>query len=176
MQESLRAIFSIVGILIILVACYYTTYYIGRRAMGHNRAKNKGNARNIAILERYSISKDKSFCIVEVAGKVYIVGVTNQAMTLIDTLDSEKFAEHASVAQSTTPKWNATPGGMLGGKLVNRLAAFMAARMGRPYDSGRDESGNSASFSDSMASARDKSASGQPDRTAAERTDSSEEE
>ena len=180
MQEPIRAALSIIGILIILIACYYTTYFISRRASGQKSGKNRGGARNIAVLERFAISKDKSFCIVEVAGKIYFIGVTNQSMTLLDTLDSAEYAESAAERRNTSAAW-AAPGGMPGGKLVNRLAGFMASRMGKTQGTGtqgtgKEEGAKDGTFADSMKNARDNSVSGRSDRSKAERPDGSEEE
>ena len=174
MTDFVRSVLTLIGIIIILIACYYTTKFIGRRATGQSSVRGKSGSRSINLLERYAVSRDKSFCIVEIAGKVYVVGMTNQTMTLIDTLDSEKFAEFASSRQKPAAAWSGVPGGKYSAKLVNRLAAFIASRNGNPR--GADYSGTKPdnTFADSMKNARDNSAPGQPDRKEPERTDGSE--
>jgi len=163
-----QLVISLAGIVVVIVACYYATYYIGTKASGRGGVRNKG--RNITILDRFSISKDKSFYIIEIAGKVYVVGITNQSMTLIDTLDPEAFAEQT--AQKTgSQTWYTAPGGRLGGKIFNSLASFMAARTGKTRGTGDSADVGSGTFADSMNSAREKNASGQPDRDQAERTE-----
>ena len=175
-QEWLRSVFTLIGIVIILIACYYTTSYIGRRAMGQNRAGKRSGGRSITLLERFAISKDKSLCIIEIAGKIYIVGVTNQAMTVLDTLDPAQFAEHSAERQNTTAAWNMPPGGKYGGKLVNRLAAFMAGRMGKSYGPDTYGGEKGATFADVMKNKRNDDEPGQTNRKEADRDDSSEEE
>ena len=151
-MQPLQVILSLGTIVVILIACYYTTYYISVKASGQSRGRFK--TRNINLLDRYSVSRDKSFCIVEIAGKVYILGVTNQTMTLIDTLDAAAFKE-AAADPHERGSMRASPVGMKSSKFVNRLAAFIASRTGRPPPSGAS-TGNGSSFADSMDAAREK--------------------
>ena len=123
-----QVIIFIVGTIVILFGAYYVTYYIGMKASGQTRAGLRN--RNIHLLDRYAISRDKSFCIIEIAGKVYIVGVTNNAMTLLDTLDAAAFAKLTEDDRDPVP-WNMTPVGQYGNKLTKKLVAFIASRSGK---------------------------------------------
>jgi len=169
MPEWLRLLLSLIGIIIIIAGAYYATYYIGTKASGQSRGRIRGGNRRINMLDRFAIAKDKSFCVIEIAGKVYIVGVTNQSMTLLDKLDAEEFAEYmAKTGSGYKETWSATPGGPFSGKLVNRLASFMAQRMGRTVGN----PGNmGAGFAANMKTAQERNFSGQPDRDSSERPD-----
>ena len=173
MPELLRLVLSIVGMIVIIAGAYYATYFIGSKASGQSRGRNRAGNRSVILLERFSISKDKSFCIVEIAGKVYIIGVTNQSMSLIDSLDAEEFAERAP-GRSSSEAWYSAPGGPFSGKLVNRLASFMAQRMGRTGDMPGNRGAKGAGFAASMETARGREASERPDRKKSELPDSSE--
>ena len=173
MPESLRLALSIVGIIVVIAGAYYATYFVGMKASGQSRSRNKGWNRNIRMLERFAISKDKSFCIVEIAGKVYVVGVTNQSMTLLDTLDAEAFEGYRAESGNREP-WHPAPGGPYSGKLVNRLASFMAQRMGKTRDMPGTEGTKSTGFADSMKTARERSISSRPGREKAEQPEDSE--
>ena len=130
-MEPMQVALFIVGTVLIIVAAYYVTYYIGVKSSGASRGRN----RNINILDRFSISKDKSFCLVEIAGKVYVVAVTNQSMTLLDTLDAATFAGNAAErgGASFRQKTNARPaGGTYSNRMTYKLASFIAAKLGRP--------------------------------------------
>ena len=176
MPEPLRLALSIVGIFVILIAAYYTTYYISVKASGQSRGKGKGRVRgrgrgrHISLLERFAISKDKSFCIVEIAGKVYIIGVTNQSMTLLDTVSAEDFAQPEAEGNRASAQ-NVNPGGIYNNKLVKRLSAFIAYKTGRTPESSDAENG---SFESNLKSAHDKDTSGQSDRKDAGRPRGSE--
>ena len=160
-MPPLEVALSLIGIIIIIAGAYYATYYIGLKASGQNRSKNRGRSRNINLLERFAISKDKSFCIVEVAGKIYIVGVANQSMTLFDVLEAAEFEKFAP--ESGAAARDIMPGGPFGGKLVNKLASIMAQRMGRTYGTAENKNIKGETFADSLKSASDKNSSGQPD-------------
>lgn len=169
-MDPLQVTFSLVGVILVIIACYYVTYFISAKASGQSRGRLRN--KHINIIDRFAFSRDKSFCIVEIAGKVYIIGVTNQSMTLLDTLDAAAFTEAAAERRDTAMKRTMPlmpPGGRLRDRMTHRLAAFMAARMGRTLEYEEGEGG--ARFEDSMKAAREKNASGQPDRTHAERPD-----
>jgi flagellar biogenesis protein FliO len=179
-----RVFFSIVGIVVIIVGAYYATYYIGKKAQGTSRGRN----RNIALLDRFAISRDKSFCIVQIAGKIYIVGVTNQTMTLLDSMDAEDFSK-AGGYSGQAPPWSARPadappGYYQSGGLVAAFASFLAKNVFKrktpksgaetdaetPSGGGGASDDSGASFKTSMENAR-KKASAKPDDTQAGRAD-----
>jgi len=158
-MDPIRVTLSLAGIVIIIFAAYYATWFVSTRASGQGggRLRNK----NINMVDRFAISKDKSFCLIEIAGKVYVIGVTNQSMTLLDTLDAAAFAETGEERRDTAA-WHMIPKSRLAGRMVNRLAAFIAQRMGKRLDAG--EGGGSATFADCMEGARERKAPGQPGR------------
>jgi len=170
-MDPLRVTLSLVGVVLVIIAAYYVTYYIGVKASGQSRGRLRN--KNINLIDRFAVSRDKSFCIVEIAGKVYVIGVTNQSMTLIDTLDAAAFKETAAERRDTE-MWPAMAGAGLKGRMTRRLAGFFAQRMGRPQGDRRDPGGRS--FEDSMKAARDNSVSGQPEKKASERADETEDE
>ena len=159
MDDPIRVTLSLVGVVLVIIAAYYTTYYIGKKASGQSRGRLRN--KNINLIDRFAISRDKSFCIVEIAGKVYVIGVTNQSMTLLDTHDAAAFKEAAAKRQDTE-MFAGTAGGNLKGRMTRRLATFIAQKMGRPADFSKGA--DAPSFEDSMNTARTRNVSGQPDR------------
>ena len=154
---------SLIGIIIVLVGAYFATYYIGLKASGQQRRKSKSRSksRSIKLLERFSISKDKSFCIVEIAGKVYVVGVANLSMTLLDTLDAADFYE-ATECNDEAPSRNAAQGGgPFSGRFLKSVAGFMNINVGKKgaRESKRKSENMGASFADTLKSAQDKNSS-----------------
>jgi len=164
MVEPGQVIMFFIGLIVIIIAAYYVTYYVGLKASGQSRGRLRN--KNINMIDRFSISKDKSFCLVEIAGKVYVVGITNQSMTLLDTLDAAAFSE-AAAEQRDAPRWNVMPRGRFTGPITKKIAAFMAKKTGRQFDSSYYE--NTGAFSDSMKTAREQSRSERPDSEQAAR-------
>ena len=140
-----KVVLNLVVIILILIACYYATYYISKKASGQSGSKYRN--RYINLIGRFSISRDKSFCLVEIAGKVYVLGVTNQSITLIDSLDAAAFQEAAAERHDMESFTGAPAKGSMKG-LTNRLAAYMAGRMGRTPDNTGVPGGKS--FADNM--------------------------
>ena len=129
MPEMIRLTLQIIGIVIILFAAYYATYYVGLKASGQSRRGSKIPSRSTQILERFAISRDKSFCVVEVAGKVYIVGITNQSMTLLDTVELSQY-EKAVSERAAFQVNNIQTSGILGNRLGRKLASFVSGGVG----------------------------------------------
>jgi flagellar biogenesis protein FliO len=161
-----QVIAYIIGTLIIIFGAYYVTYFIGVKASGQSRGRLRN--RNINLVDRFAISRDKSFCIIEIAGKVYVVGITNQTMTLLDTLDAAAFAETASECPET-PVRTVVPVGKYTSQMTRKLAAFIAKKMGRTLET--DEGADGVSFAESMKTAREKDRSGQTGQAEDGRTD-----
>ena len=124
-----QVILFIVGTIVILFGAYYVTYFVGMKASGQTRAGMRN--RNISLLDRYAISRDKQFCIVEIAGKVYVVGVTNHTMTLLDTFDAAVFAELTESKEDSVTPWRMTPVGQYGNRLTRKVVEFIAAKTGK---------------------------------------------
>jgi len=130
-----QVIAFIIGTIVILFGAYYVTYFIGTKASGQKIGTMRN--RNISLHDRFAISRHASFCVVEIAGKIYIVGVTGNSMTLLDSLDAVDFhklieenSAHTMSPWGNTP-WANTPVGRYGNKLTKSLVAFIAAKTGR---------------------------------------------
>jgi len=144
-----QVILFIVGTIVILFGAYYVTYYVGMKASGKTRAGMRN--RNINMLDRYAISRDKQFCIIEIAGKVYIVGVTNHTMTLLDTFDAADFAEQTEKNEENTTPWGMTPVGQYGNKLTRKVVEFIAVKTGKKQQ--YETKTGTADFAESMKEA-----------------------
>jgi len=151
MMPPEQVVVFIIGTIVILFGAYYVTYFIGMKASGQKFSGLRN--RNISLLDRYAIARDKSFCVVEIAGKVYFIGVTNHSMTLLDTIDSAEFEKLTEANRDNTP-WNKTPVGQYGNKLTQKLVAFIAEKTGRVLP-GSSESGEN-DFSETLKEAQRK--------------------
>jgi flagellar biogenesis protein FliO len=146
-----QVILFIIGTVAILFGAYYVTYYIGLKASGQSRTGFKN--RNINLLDRFSVARDKSFCIIEIAGKIYVVGITNHTMTLLDTFDAAAFTSLTEDNRDTgVTAWNMTPVGQYGNKLTKKLVAFIAAKTGKIPPGGFSPSADSEAANDFAAS------------------------
>ena len=168
-MPPLKVALSLAGIVIIIIAAYYATWFISVKASGqsHGKLRNK----NINLLDRFAISKDKSFCLVEIAGKVYVIGITNQTMTLLDTLDASELAETETERRAPVA-WN-IPGGGFTNRMTKRIAAFLAQKMGRQLENNEDRK-SGATFASSLSDAHERSRSGRFDPMNAVRTGNTE--
>lgn len=73
---------AIVGFILIIYLAYFATKKMGRRLS----IRGVGS-KNIKILENISIGQNKSIAIIETAGKVLLIGITQNDITLICELD-----------------------------------------------------------------------------------------
>jgi flagellar biogenesis protein FliO len=127
---------------IVIIAAYYVTYFIGSRGIG----MKSRSSREIKLRDRFSVSKDKTFALVEVRGRVYLVALTNGGAVLLDTYDLAEFEE------SATPSANrmsfrdalaaaARDSGVLPGFIASRFAARNKPDEGDAPDA-RDDKGD----------------------------------
>ena len=153
MMDPGQIIVFIIGTIVILIGAYYVTYFIGTKASGQKFATVRN--RNIKLHDRYAISRSATFCVVEIAGKVYIVGTTGNSMTLLDTIDAAAFAQLAKESDTAAvAPWGMTPVGRYGNKLTKSLVAFIAAKTGRELPP--EPGSSSGDFSQSMREAAER--------------------
>jgi flagellar protein FliO/FliZ len=132
LQQFSQTIGLIVVLVVIIFASYFVTKYVAARAGGRS-----GKTRYFKVIDRFSLSKDKMFVMVAVGQTVYLVGVTNQGMTLLDQKDlSELPANEELTRKSAFPTF---------------LSALKNART-----SGFKPDGDGRSFSDVIKQARQK--------------------
>ncbi len=101
MQQFSQTIGLIVVLVVIIFGSYFVTKYVAAKAGGRS-----GRTRYFKVLDRFSLSKDKMFVMVAVGQSVYLVGVTNQGMTLLDQKDlSELPADETPARKSVFPSF-----------------------------------------------------------------------
>jgi flagellar protein FliO/FliZ len=75
-------------LIVILIAAYYTSKFVGRYKLGqlHNS--------NIQVIEIYRISNNKMLQIVKIANKYIVLGVNKDQITYITELDEGEVLTH----------------------------------------------------------------------------------
>lgn len=90
-QGQLSAVFSLMGgillFVLVLFLAWYCTRWIGKRC---NAPHTSGE---IEVLERTPIGTDRMLVIIRVCGKVWLLGVTSQQISLICELDAGYFQQ-----------------------------------------------------------------------------------
>ena len=77
---------AVVLIVLIIGAAYYVTKLIAKKGSGLTA---KGT--DIKLLGSRSFGRDKHIVITEIGEKVYVLGMTAQNITLLDTLPADEF-------------------------------------------------------------------------------------
>lgn len=78
---------AVVLIVLIIGAAYYVTKLVAKKGSGLTA---KGT--EIKLLGSRSFGRDKHLVITEIGEKVYVLGMTAQNITLIDTIAAEEFS------------------------------------------------------------------------------------
>ncbi|MCL2046276.1 MAG: flagellar biosynthetic protein FliO [Oscillospiraceae bacterium] len=177
MPETTRLTLQVIGIIIIMFGAYYATAYIGKKASG--RSSNKWFNRNarrlssIRLVEQFAISRDKIFYIVEIAGKIYIIGATNQSMTLLDTLDVAQFDLSTAKMEEAMTQGEMATGGS-NSKILNKLSSFISGNNSQASGTAAQNIDKQAAFADSMKSANEYETSEKRDARESEQSGNSE--
>lgn len=78
----------IVFFVIVLIGCYFITKWISVKS--YTLIKS----RNLRVIERIPLDKDKSIILLERGDKVYLLGVTSNGMSILDTLSKDDIVEN----------------------------------------------------------------------------------
>ncbi|TAH69602.1 MAG: hypothetical protein EWM47_06400 [Anaerolineaceae bacterium] len=75
-------------LIIILIAAYYTSKFVGRYKLGQFKDSN------IKIIEAYKISTNKMLQIVKITNKYIVLGISKDQITYITELDESEVIAH----------------------------------------------------------------------------------
>ncbi len=90
---------AVVLIVLIIGAAYYVTKLVAKKGSG---LTSKGA--EIKLLGSRSFGRDKHLVITEIGEKVYVLGLTNQNITLIDTLAADEFSASQAEPAAAAPQ------------------------------------------------------------------------
>lgn len=93
----LELISVIIIFVLVLVATYYATKWIGKSGVVPSRTKN------IKVIETFRIAPNKYIQIVQLGSKYYSIGVSKENITFLTALDEEQldFTEETKNGQPT---------------------------------------------------------------------------
>jgi len=85
--SSKNSVFELIGMIlifiIILVASYFTSKWIGKANMISNRAKN------ISVIETFRISPSKCLQIIKVGNRYIVIGITKEHIEMLTEINEE---------------------------------------------------------------------------------------
>ncbi|NMB30117.1 MAG: flagellar biosynthetic protein FliO [Clostridiales bacterium] len=85
MGEVFTVIFSLAGILALILALFYASKWL-------NKKTSITSAQNLRIVERANLSTDKMLLLVEICGKYMVVGVAPNGINTLCELNEEEIA------------------------------------------------------------------------------------
>jgi len=81
LQSILTVLFTLAMLIAVLFLAYFTTRWLGQKSMvGHG-------SKNIKIIDRFNLAQDKNLVIVQVAGECMLLGITNQSIQRISSIE-----------------------------------------------------------------------------------------
>lgn len=83
MNDVLYLIFSLLAIVLVLYLCYVFSKFISKKV------NNVSNSNNIQIVERVALTQDKGLAVIEVCGKYYLLGFSNDSIEILKELDGD---------------------------------------------------------------------------------------
>jgi flagellar biogenesis protein FliO len=104
-----QLILFVLGFLVIIALTYYVTVLV---AKGGSKT---AQSRAVRVLDRVSLSREKLICLVEVAGKVYLVAMTEGGVSLLDSLGEEAAGLVREQSRMTPPFSDAVQRGLAKG-------------------------------------------------------------
>jgi flagellar biogenesis protein FliO len=87
-MEQILHTFGVIAVMVLVIfAAYFLTKYVAAKANGVG-----GKTRHFRLIDRFSVSKDKMFVLISVGQSAYLIGITNQNMTVIDQKELSQFS------------------------------------------------------------------------------------
>lgn len=97
-KDIWSTLFLLLVMIAVLLGAYYTTKFISRKST--QSTKNK----YFKIIDRIVVSKDKQIIMLEVGDKHFMVGITNQAISLIGTFENGEILKETENEKNSTNK------------------------------------------------------------------------
>lgn len=97
-SQAVSLIFSLIGVVLVLVLTYFATRWFARRA-----GAGAVSGRAMHVVDRITVAQGAHLVIVEVGGAHYLLGVGEKTVSLITKLDD--FRLDAIPAQGTPPSF-----------------------------------------------------------------------
>lgn len=97
-SQAVSLIFSLIGVVLVLVLTYFATRWFARRA-----GAGAASGRAMHIVDRVTVAQGAHLLIVEVGGAYYLLGVGDKNVNLITKLDD--FRLDATPAANTPPSF-----------------------------------------------------------------------
>lgn len=115
--EFIKALFLF---MVVLGLVWVTTRFVGLRMSG------TGSGKVLRVLEHIPAGRDRSIMLLEVGGKVYLVGSTGEHINLLDAIDDPVVLERIRQSMPDQPE---TPlGTLLPGNFADLLAKLRPPR------------------------------------------------
>ena len=87
MPSEITGMLSLIGTLVLMVATFVGAYFVSKIVAGQYQNTSDTGKNGIKIIEKRLIGKDQSILIVNVGGKVLLLGATPQSIQKLDELD-----------------------------------------------------------------------------------------
>jgi flagellar biosynthetic protein FliO len=100
LSEGFATFGSVVGICAFMVFMFVAAYYV-TKVMGKHYSAQSSLSREIKIIDRLALGRDRFLMIVEAGGKVLLLGVGPQHIETLAELDSGAFADLPSAPGNT---------------------------------------------------------------------------
>jgi flagellar protein FliO/FliZ len=96
LAAGLKMIASLGVVLAIIVALLYASRKLAARRL------DTGGGKRIQVLDNHYLGVKKTISLVRVPGKVLVLGITGDRITLLDTLDEETVRQHTPPETATS--------------------------------------------------------------------------
>ena len=100
MNEGLAAFGSMVGLFLLMILIFVGAYY-ATRLMGKHYSMQGSSSREMRVIDRLSLGRDRFLLIVEAGDKVLLLGVSPQQIDTLAELDREAFADLPQAQEDT---------------------------------------------------------------------------
>lgn len=96
-SDIFSVVFTVISFIIILVLAYFTTKFVANSSNKLNKGKN------MKIIDILNLGNNKKIMLVKIIDKIYILGINNGGIDVIDTIHENKVIEKLESEPNSKP-------------------------------------------------------------------------
>lgn len=108
MGDGIMSVLSMVGTLLLMAAVFVGAYYVSKLVSRRYQPRAGAAHNSMEVLDRLALGKDQALLLVRTAGRVFLLGVTQQHIERIEELDPDLLPDPAAASDQTKPDFRAT--------------------------------------------------------------------
>lgn len=104
MEVEVKTILSVMGTLVLTIIVFVAAYWVSKTVGRSYQSTSKSTKPNgIKMIDRHVMGKEQGLYLVQVGGRVFLIGATAQSIVKLDELDATLFPSESLASEQVAP-------------------------------------------------------------------------